>query len=465
VLAVQQRLYIGRYEELAKIAVLHGNLECRLLSLTHVIRGQNMRRLMFAVVVFLLTWALQPTAAQDVPRVTSINALSLSSGASDRVFPSPDARMLAYHSAVRLNSHVDRYFTLSTVEPGDEPDYFDKPEDLPRGIEADSTSFYIPMAWSPDSTRVAAASQPLVTLTDTDLWIFDVASTSWTNLADDAYSGTLTAEAGQPAPAGTIVDTQPSWSPDGAAIAVERTVMGDNGAFGSANIVLIDPETGAEQVLAPVPGTAVSGATTSIDWSADGSSLAVVVRQREPDAENDGLWLLSVATGESRQLVSLSQIEAALHDVYPDLDMTGVGPVTWSPDGTRLLLWAGKIDGTPVLVWPFIVDVDSGEITSAPVPAHPRDTEATRGLRPLQVAWSPDGTQLLMFTFGLHPDEDSTSLDPNNPSVRGALRIANLETGETQLLGYLPLGSTALFFAEWSADGHVIINGYHLVLE
>ena len=80
-----------------------------------------MRGLMFAVVVFLLTWTLRPTAAQDVPRVTSINALSLSSGASDRVFPSPNAQILAYHSAIRLNSHVDRYFTLSTVEPRDEP--------------------------------------------------------------------------------------------------------------------------------------------------------------------------------------------------------------------------------------------------------------------------------------------------------------------------------------------------------
>ncbi|MFN8452322.1 MAG: hypothetical protein U0521_27915 [Anaerolineae bacterium] len=82
--------------------------------------------------------------------------------------------MVAYDSSIRLNSHVDRYLTLSAVTPGDEPAYFEKPEDLPRGFEADAASVYVPFAWSPDSSRLAVTSQPLVTLTDTDLWIFDV---------------------------------------------------------------------------------------------------------------------------------------------------------------------------------------------------------------------------------------------------------------------------------------------------
>lgn len=423
-----------------------------------------MRRLWWVTLLLFVSVQWMPASAQDDAAISDVTPLSLSSGAGVRLFPSPDGQLVAYDSSIRLNSHVDRYFTLSTIEPGDEPAYYDKPEDLPRGFEADATSFYIPFAWSPDSTRLAVTSQPLVTLTDTDLWIFDVAGETWTNLADDGYSGSLTATAGGAAPGGTIVDTQPTWSPDGTQIAVERTVVGEDGALDSPTLVLVDAETGEGRDLAPVPGADSSGAVLSMDWSADGSTLALVVRQQQPDMENDGLWLVEVESGEARQLVTLANIEAALHSVLADLPVTGVGPVMWSPDGSRLLLWAGKVDGTPVQVWTLIVDAESGQIASAPIPPHPRDTDTARGLRPLQAAWSPDGSHLLTFTFGLHPDEDSTSLDPANPSVRGALRLADVETGESRLLGYLPLGSTGLYFAEWGADGHAIINGYHLVL-
>ncbi|MFN8561160.1 MAG: hypothetical protein U0703_05940 [Anaerolineae bacterium] len=192
---------------------------------------------------------------------------------------------------------------------------------------------------------------------------------------------------------------------------------------------------------------------------------AVTLRHLNPDAETDGVWLFDAETGEARQLLTLAQIDDALHTVMADLEMTSIGPVVWSPDGSRLLLWAGKTDGTPIQVWPFIVDAASGAITSAPIPAHPRDSATTRGLRPLQAAWSPDGNRLMVFTFGLHPDEDTTSLDPAESSVRGAVRVLDLTSGDSSLLGYLPLGKTPLYYAEWAADGQVVIDGYHLNMQ
>ena len=183
-----------------------------------------------------------------------------------------------------------------------------------------------------------------------------------------------------------------------------------------------------------------------------------------PDVESDGLWLIDVASGAARQVVALAQIADALHGVLADLEMTSIGPVVWSPDSTKLLLWAGKTSGTPLQVWPFVVDVASGAITSVPIPAHPRDTATSRGLRPLQAAWSPDSQSVMVFTFGLHPDEDKTSLDPNESSVRGGVRILDLASGTNTLLGYLPLGKTPLYYATWATDGQVIIDGYHLTL-
>lgn len=420
-------------------------------------------RKFLAFIILLSLFGSAVSSAQGGVTVNEVTVLSLSTGASARIFPAPNAQLVAYDSSIRLNSHVDRYLTISTAAPGDEPAYFEKPEDLPRGFEADAASFFIPFAWSPDSGRLAVTSQPLVTLTDTDLWVFDIAAETWVNLADDGYSGGIAA-ADAPPP-GTIVDVQPTWSPDGTTIAVERTVIGADGLFGPPNYALINAETGAARELAAVPGTASTGATTSMAWSADGATLVVTLRHLNADAEADGVWLFDAATGAARQLLTLAQVGDALHTVMADLELTSVGPAVWSPDSSQLLLWAGRATGTPIQVWPFVVDAATGAIASAPIPAHPRDSATARGLRPLQAAWSPDSSSLLVFTFGLHPDEDTTSLDPQESSVRGAVRVLDLAGGGGQLLGYLPLGKTPLYYAAWAADGQAIINGYHLALE
>lgn len=424
-----------------------------------------MARLMSLILVGLMLVLAGGLPAQDAGglQVEAVNALALSSGVGARILPSPDARWVAYDSSIRLNGHIDRYLTISSAEPGDEPRYFDKPEDLPRGFEADPGSPYLPFRWSPDSSRLAVVSQPLVTLADTDLWIFDVASEQFTNLTDDGYAGPLTAQDGATPAPGATMELQPAWSPDGASIAVEQSVIGDDGAFEPAQLVLLDSASGAATPLAAVPGSGAAGATTSIDWSPDGAALALTLLHREPDADNDGLWLLNVERGEPTLLASLADIDTAARSVYADITLTSVGPVVWSPDGARLLLWAGDSSGTPARVWPLLVDAASGELTPVALPAHPNDTPERRALRPLQAAWSPDGAALLLFTFGLHPDEENVPLDPANTSVRGAVRVIDVASGEGQVLGHLPLGkATPLYYAAWGPDGDVIVNGYHL---
>jgi WD40 repeat protein len=397
---------------------------------------------------------------QDNLQASDVYPLSLSSGASARVFPSPDGQLVAYDSSIRLNSHVDRYLTISTIAPDDEPAYFEKPEDLPRGFEADAASPYLPFAWSPDGTRLAVTSQPLVTLTDTDLWIFNLVDETWTNLADDGYSGAITAE--QHAPAGTIIDVQPTWSPDGTKVAVERMVMRDDGQRGQARLTVIDAETGEARDLAGLPEL---GTTTTLSWSPDGAALALTVLHQTPNTVTDGLWIVDVSTGDMHQQETLEEIAGALHEVLPDLELTSVGPVAWSPDSTRLLLWAGQTGRLPVMVLPLIVDLTSGDMTPLPIPAHPRDTTEALGLRPLQAAWSPDGEGVLIFTFGLHPDEDTTSLDPDVSNVRGAVRLIRPESGISELVGYLPLGITPLYYAAWGEGNQAVIDGYHLTLQ
>jgi hypothetical protein len=422
----------------------------------------KLTRIGFVCLLFLLA---VPADAQDtsVPVITDVQRLNIPNDASPRIFPAPDGRAIAYERAVRLNGHRDFYLCVSPAEAAAEPLCDLAPQPPARGFEPDPASTWLPFSWSPDSSQVAVVGQPWITQDDTDLLIFDSAAQSWRVLADDGYDGPLA-----DAPAGVTVTTQPVWSPDGASIAAEQARVAEGGAFAPSALVVIDVASGDTRELALVFGadteTAVPGAVNGLAWSPDSTQLALSVRHRQPNAA-DGLWLVDVATGDADMLLPLSAVEAALNGVYAGLSLASVGPLTWSPDGTRLLLWAGDPGKTPAQVWPFAVDVDSAAITAVPLPAHPNDTPERRSVRPLQAVWSPDGARLLLLAFGRLPDEDAVSLDPADSSARLSVRLVDAASGEDSLLGYLPLGpSNALYLAAWGTGGDVITNGYALML-
>jgi hypothetical protein len=142
-----------------------------------------------------------------------------------------------------------------------------------------------------------------------------------------------------------------------------------------------------------------------------------------------------------------------------------VGPVVWSPDGTRLLFWASNTGATPIALWAFWVEVATGDITALPLPAHPRNTGARRGIWPLQAAWSPDGGSILVAANGTHPDDEQLPLDPNNPRGRVSVYLVDVAANESALLGHLPAGEAIPFYyATWSGSGNAILNGFHLTL-
>jgi dipeptidyl aminopeptidase/acylaminoacyl peptidase len=327
----------------------------------------------------------------------------------------------------------------------------------------------VPFVWSPDGAYLAVVGQPLSTMLATGLWLYDIEADSWRNLTGHDYDGPLTATDDSPGPPpGTAVEVQPAWSPDGEQIAVVRAVIDDAGRFGPAHLALIDAGSGdvRELPLLPAPDDhAAPGAVTGLEWSPGGAELAVSLWHRDSAPDHNGLWLFDIAAEEYQQLTTEADARAAFHDIYDELELTSAGPLKWSPDGSRLLLWAGAPGQQPVAVWPFLVDRDSGELAAVPLPLHPNDTGTRRNIRPHQAAWSPDGAVLMVFALGLHPDEDRRPLDPDGGSVRASVRLVDVAHNSETALGHLPLGpSAALYFAAWGADGDVIINGYRLRL-
>lgn len=414
------------------------------------------------ICIFFCLLPLGAIYGQDATfKVTEVTAFPLSNSVSPRIFPAPDGIHVAYERAVRLNGHRDYYLCVADASSA-EPICGKAPLPLPSGFEPDPNALLIPFSWSPDSTHVAAVGQPLGTQNDTDLWIMDAATAEWRNLTDDGYTEALSS-----APPGVTIELQPAWSPDGETIAVESSTIAENGGWESTVLNLIDVESGERRVL-PLPGSTEgtqAGSTSGINWSPDGSRLAVSLRHAELSPALDGLWLIDVTNGENQQIVNLETAQSAFSALYPDVPLSSIGPAIWSPDGTRLLLWLGDPNKKPAVARPFWYVLESGSLTPVPV-ALLEDGSADKRVRPIQAAWSPDGSKLLALTFGFPREETLNPLGAQVDSPRLSLRLIDVTSGAEQVLGHLPLGpSSALYFAAWGSKGDAIFNGYHLTLE
>ena len=242
---------------------------------------------------------------------------------------------------------------------------------------------------------------------------------------------------------------------------VERQLPG-NGPITvqlDGGLVAVDPQSGRTLADVALP-PATNGSVADLDWSPDGSRLAVSTVR--------GLSILDIATGQTSSPMTcvscpvawspdgteLAVINAAqaivlidardghrISQIEPEERKLGAG-VTWSPDGRRLAyVEFDAADRTPSML---VIDRDGSNKRTVVLP--------TRGDMIVDASWSPDGATIAYIGNAVPFGDSAVPLDLVLLDPEGVRPARVIQVGECFCLGFSP-GLT------WSPDGqHLAYN-------
>jgi dipeptidyl aminopeptidase/acylaminoacyl peptidase len=200
--------------------------------------------------------------------------------------------------------------------------------------------------WFGDSRRI-------VFVHHNDLWTHALGAEGPTRLTDDAHDV-----------------AQPQPSPDGQSIAFSSRRSGHQDLW----LLQVDGNSPPRQLTegAMAPGELRFGH----DWSPDGTRLVYVSNKASP--WHDDLWIVEVASGETRRLSD---------------SFMALGAPAWSPDGSTIAAFGTPKDGFwyTHMADLFLIDPDRAE-----------ERKINRNVHPVEIgqpAWSADSSELF---FSVH---------------------------------------------------------------
>jgi hypothetical protein len=267
------------------------------------------------------------------------------------------------------------------------------------------------VSWSPDSATVVFGERPFVTFKDGDIWAMNAATGELTNLTDDGYEGELPfiQEQGNTVP--VDADILPRVSPDGASVAFSRTRIDDPAANKPSELWLLDLATGESRSVARFSETEPGLLYFNLAWSPDGGTVYVSVFHADLSNPENGVWAVDVETGRREQIAGATA------------EFKGAAPAVMSvsPRGDALTVYYPALLGQyGTMESGFgLLTLATGEIDPIVAPESVGSEEVPAAV--LAPGFTPDGSALMYIAHGF-------------TGVEGALVLRDLAFGDQQII-------------------------------
>jgi hypothetical protein len=217
------------------------------------------------------------------------------------------------------------------------------------------------VTWSPDGAYLAFATEFFRRFYEPDLWVYDVAASSFTNLTDDGLEGGILGLDG------ALIDYLPMWHPTNGDIYFFRTR--DVGDDRSLELYRISPAGGEPELIRDLTRDLPTlSVYEQAAISPDGGQVAMIVLGNERDDPRNGVWLLSLGGfmrpgGELRQVLTLDDFRANRPN-WQEESMMMPQSLAWTADGSGLVvIGQDPMYITGISMNAAYIDAQTGEVT------------------------------------------------------------------------------------------------------
>lgn len=363
---------------------------------------------------------------------------------------SPDGTMLAGTGSTFITDHHAGQICVLTLATGEQT-CFSTEDKL--GVFTFAPG-YNPLVWSPDSTTLLLAENPLEFMAETDLWALDVDTGELTNLTDDG----MDAEAPRQSRSDAVIDYFPAYAPNGDIYFFRAYPSAEDDLNYTLTLQRLAVGADAPELITdafsniPVYWTgidaspAISPDGRLLVFPVDNSRYAFPVADSDVASQQDGLWLVELMSGEARQLTDANGTPPGLPESDQDADMQTLHPV-WAADGAGIVFRTASVGGAGTFLY---VDVATGD--ASPV----IETDMPESLPLHEGAVSTDGTAFVYLRHDADADTAQIAAAPLPPDGGDPVVIGEVE--------YTP-SSYAVPNPTMSADDKTLLGGWLYMFE
>jgi hypothetical protein len=220
------------------------------------------------------------------------------------------------------------------------------------------------MSWSPDGTQIAMHENVFIYMMESDIWLLDVATLTFTNVTNDGVYGSFINKE----PGSFQLDYTPLWNDD---LYFFRSVEGKE--TWSVELYRFpkgstEPERVFDLGVGMASFTVENQAFAAM--SPDGTHMVVAPVSNEPPM-TPGIWVIDLAAKKMTRLISIQDLQVAVpswvgRENYQDGIAVLIQEITWAADGQTVI--AKTFNPYITAGWWSVnylaVDVRDGTVTS-----------------------------------------------------------------------------------------------------